>query len=154
MSGRIRTNQAMYIICLLYRMISSSSKGAMSSLDDILLLKSGSGEFCFLLYGYVLTSAALNPDCDTKKQNSEIFWMLSPRNETELSYVSCAHFKGGNLRLPSSTWRSLSWIVLDPDFAHHECRKLSMNTSTMDIAGILLSRSRSIRLQMVVSFGL
>ena len=50
-SWTARTSQAMDIICFLYRIISSPSKGAMSSYDNVILLKSGgSGEFCFLLY--------------------------------------------------------------------------------------------------------
>ena len=55
--------------------------------------------------------------------------------------------------LPSSRC-SLSRIALDPDFDHHACRKSSTNTSTMDRAVVLPSRSRSMRLQTVVSFGL
>ena len=144
MFGRVRTSQAMHIICFLYRVISSSSKGAMSSSDNVLLLKSdGSGEFCFLLCGYVSTRAALYPGCDTKSRSPAILWMLSPRNETELSSVSRAHFKGGSSRLPSSKC-SMSRIALDPDFAYHTCRKSSTNTSTMYRAVVLSSRSRSI----------
>ena len=77
----------MDMICFLYRVISSSSKGAMSSSDKVLLLKSGgSGEFCFLLYGYVVsTRAALYPGCDAKRRSPGILWILSPRNETNCS---------------------------------------------------------------------
>ena len=122
----------------------------MSSSDKVLLLKSGgSGEFCLLLYGYVSTRAALYPGCDTKRRSPGILWMLSPRNDTELSSVSRAHFKGGSPRLPSSKC-SLSQIALDPDFAHHACRKSSTNTRAV----IIPSQSRSILLQTVVSFGL
>ena len=154
MLGRVRTSQAMDIICFLYRVISSSSKGAMYSSVSVLLLKSGgSGEFFFLLYGYVSTRAALYPGCDTKRRSPGIFWMLSPRNETELYSVSRAHFKEGSPRLPSSKC-CLSRIALDPDFAHHAYRKSSTKTSIMDIADACPSRFCSIRLQTVVSFGL
>ena len=154
MLGRVRTSQAMDMICFLYRVISSSSKGAMSSSDKVLLLKSGgSAEFCFLLYGYVSTRAALYPGCDTNRRSPGILWILSPRKETEQSSVSRVHFKGGCPRLPSSKC-NLSRIVLDLDFAHQACRKSPTNTSTMDRAVVLPSRSRSIRHHTVVSFGL
>ena len=71
--GRVRTSQAIDMICFLYRVISSSSKGAMSSSDRVLLLKSGGrGEFCFLLYQYVSTRAALYPGWDTKRRSPGI----------------------------------------------------------------------------------
>ena len=106
----------MDIIYFLYKVISLSSKGAMSSSESVLLLKSGGG-------GELFKGGTICRLWHEETTCGDFLWMLSPTNETELSYASRAYFKwGSSPRLPSSKC-SLSRIALDPGFAHFACRK-------------------------------